>query len=79
MNTQFDKNGKPIDEIYLELSLPPYLEHDLKELRKWEKENVDFLDCLQDEVYGSINAAYHGNQITEEQARYLRKKYLGIS
>lgn len=78
MNTQFDKNGKPINKTYLEISLPPYLEHDIKALIKGEKENCHYLDCLQDEVYGSINAAYYGNQITEEQADYLRKKYLGF-
>ena len=39
-------------------------------------EQVSHLDCLYDDLYGSINAAQWGGDITREQADYLRKKYL---
>lgn len=31
---------------------------------------------MADELYGSINSAQHGYEITEETADYLRSKYL---
>ena len=37
---------------------------------------VTYLDCLWDELYGSINANQWGWEITKEQADYLRAKYL---
>lgn len=33
------------------------------------------LDCLINEMYGSINSALYSDEITEEQAKYLRDKY----
>lgn len=41
-----------------------------------EKANVRTLDCLWGELYGSINADFWSNVISEEQANYLRVKYL---
>ena len=35
-----------------------------------------YLDCLWNELYGSINADLWAGYITEEQANYLRKEYL---
>ena len=37
---------------------------------------MTYLDCLWDELYGSINASQWGWEITKEQADYLRAKYL---
>lgn len=34
------------------------------------------LDCLWDELYGSINASQWGWEISKKQADYLRAKYL---
>ena len=34
------------------------------------------LDCLWDELYGSINANQWGGEISPAQADYLRSKYL---
>lgn len=68
--------GKPIDKIYLEKDLPNFLKSDLEAYCKGEEEQVSHLDCLWDELYGSINSALYGNRITEEQARYLRLRYL---
>ena len=62
----------------MELTLPPYLINDIEALKEGEKTNSSVLDCLYDELYGSINAAYHGHVISKEQATYLRAKYLGI-
>lgn len=41
-----------------------------------EKDRVLHLDCLSDELYGAINSNLWGGRINEEQADYLRKKYL---
>jgi len=64
------------DEDILELSLPGYLKKDIIALAEGYENGSPVLDCLYCEVQGSINAAFHGNEITEEQADYLRKKYL---
>lgn len=59
---------------YLEVDLPPYLQHDIDEIKKGEQP----YDCLWCELYGSINSALYDDEITEEQAEYLREKYLDI-
>ncbi|MEG2687074.1 MAG: hypothetical protein RR954_08160, partial [Christensenellaceae bacterium] len=41
-----------------------------------EKNKVSYMDCLWGELYGSINSDLWSNCITEEQAQYLRTKYL---
>lgn len=73
---KLDKDGKPVDKSYLECNLPSYLAHDLNAYKQGLKDNSTLLDCLHGELYGSINGAYHDGQITEEQADYLRNKYL---
>ena len=60
----------------LELNLPPYLQRDIEALKQGMDRDALYLDCLFDEVYGSINAAEWDAEITCEQARYLRAKYL---
>lgn len=66
------------DKTYLELNLPKYIQHDIKALTDGLSKNVLYLDCLYDELYGSINSAMWDEEITQEQAAYLRKKYLGL-
>jgi len=66
-----------INENQLEASLPPYLKNDILALLEGEMNNSLLLDCLYCEVQGSINAALYGKAITEEDAVYLRRKYLG--
>ncbi len=61
---------------YLEKCLPSYLENDLKNLKEGMKSNVSYLDCLIDELQGSVNSAYVDNEISEEQCDYLYKKYI---
>lgn len=71
-----DGDGKPKDKEYLETGLPQSLQHAIDEFVQGEKEQVSYLDCLWGELYGSINACQWGDRITEEQAGFLRKKYL---
>jgi plasmid maintenance system antidote protein VapI len=71
-------NGKPKNKAYLETGLSYSLQKAIDDLVQGEKEQVRHLDCLLDEVYGSINADFWSGEITEEQAHYLRKKYLGL-
>lgn len=71
-----DGDGKPKEKKYLETGLPESLQHALDEFVQGEKEHVSHMDCLWGELYGSINACQWGGRITQEQADYLRKKYL---
>ncbi len=85
MKTHIDiMTGKPIDTMYLEKGLPPFLEESLS---KW-KEVLPTLDtdkcptdwdCSFCELQSCINVAEVEQVITTEQAWYLRQKYLGIS
>ncbi|WP_313527774.1 hypothetical protein [Anaerotignum sp.] len=59
-----------------EKHLSPHLQKAIDELKQGEKDNVSYLDCLWGEVYGSINWDFWNGCLTEEQADYLRKKYL---
>ncbi len=57
-------------------TLPLYLQNNINNLAKeLKKEKSTIIDCLVDEVYGSINSAYYDNEITKEEANYLRNKY----
>lgn len=76
MNNKFGSDGKPLDFSYLEKDLPHYLQHDIDVYLKGRKENSSLIDCMLDEIYGSINSAEVDGEITHEQAAYLRKKYL---
>lgn len=65
-------------EEYWESNLPPFLQHDIDALLEGKRKQVLYVDCLLDEVYGSINSAYYDGSISKEQADYLRQKYLDI-
>ena len=41
-----------------------------------EKDKVSYMDCLWGELYSAINSNQWSNAITQEQADYLREKYL---
>lgn len=60
----------------LEKNLPASLQKAIDDFLWGETEQVLYLDCLSDEICGSINANLWSGRITEEQAGYLRKKYL---
>lgn len=66
-----------MDEDYLEMNLPEYLQDDIDNLMEGRRLNLILrLDVLYNEVQGSINSAFYGGLIDEKQANYLRKKYL---
>lgn len=65
-----------MDKEFLEINLPPFLKEDLENLIEGRKTNHFALDGLYNEVQSSINVAFYGGYIDEEQANYLRKKYL---
>lgn len=69
-------HGKPKDKTYLERNLSPHLTKAINDYVRGEKDQVSYMDCLWGELYGSINADLWSNCITEEQAHYLRTKYL---
>mgnify|MGYP000991157300 FL=1 len=64
------------EKRYLEVNLPAYLQHDIDALKVGLVERPLHLDCLLDEVQGSINSAEVDGLISSEQAAYLRAKYL---
>ena len=64
-----------MDENFIK-TLPVYLQNDINNLvRELEKKSSSIIDCLLEEVYGSINSAYYDREITKEEADYLRDKY----
>lgn len=69
-------SGKPTDKTYLEKNLPASLEKALREYIQGEKDKVSYMDCLWGELYSAINSNQWSNAITQEQADYLRAKYL---
>ena len=68
--------GKPTDQTYLEKNLPASLDKALREYIQGEKDKVSYMDCLWGELYSAINSNQWSNAITQEQADYLRAKYL---
>lgn len=72
-------DGKPRVKTYLETGLPGSIQKAIEEYQQGEKEQVLYLDCLWDELYGAINSNLWAGLITEEQADYLREKYLGLN
>jgi hypothetical protein len=69
LKNQFEENP-------LEQTLPTFLKNDIEALIKGYEEKPLHLDCLFNEVQGSINSARVDRQITEEQADYLWSTYL---
>lgn len=59
-----------------DVELPLYLTNDIQQLLLGIKNNDSLLDCMLDEVYGSINSAFWDGTITEKHAKHLRDKYL---
>lgn len=63
-------------EEILEKCLPKYLEDDLNNLKEGIKNKVSYIDCLINELQGSVNSAFVDGDITEEQCDYLYEKYI---
>lgn len=70
------ETGPQASALEPESGLPGFVRQSIENLLQGELEQVSHLDCLYDDLYGSINAAQWGGDITREQADYLRKKYL---
>lgn len=73
--------GLPKDKTYLECGLPPYLQISLDNMKKsWAIEDSGKTDIHWDlywcELSADINSAEVDKIISNEQASYLRKKYL---
>ena len=77
LETEQEKRTVSDKKTYLETGLSENIQKAIKDYLKGEKEQVLFLDCLWNELYGAINADLWAGIITEEQANYLREKYLG--
>lgn len=71
-----ERNPAILNKEILEKCLPPYLENDLKNLKDGIKNNVSYLDCLINELQGSVNSAFVDGDISEEQCDYLYEKYI---
>ena len=74
-------SGRPKSNTYLEKGLPAYLEQSLKKMElSWAQEDSGQKDLHWDitwcELNADINAAETEQDISHEQAQYLRKKYL---
>ena len=64
------------EEEILDKCLPKYLERDLIALKEGIKNKSKNLDCLYNELQGSINSAIVDGEITEKQCDYLYNKYI---
>lgn len=68
--------AKPGAHPEWETNLPATIQKDIDAYLEGIRSQVTYLDCLADELYGSINASQWGWEISKEQADYLRAKYL---
>ena len=68
--------AKPGDHPEWETNLPADLQKAIQDYLEGIRTQSSVLDCLWDELYGSINASQWGWEIAKEQANYLRAKYL---
>lgn len=84
LNPEYDdQTGLPVDESYLECGLPPFLQESLDRMKSaWVKldkgENYTLWDCDFCELQSNINVAEISGLISEQQAWFLRAKYLRI-
>ena len=68
--------AKPGAHPEWETNLPAAIQKDIDAYLEGIRTQSSVLDCLWDELYGSINASQWGWEISKEQADYLRTKYL---
>ncbi len=83
LEPDYDINGKPVDDSYLECGLPAFLMDSLSVFKSaTEKQQsgvvVTLMDCYYCELQSDINSAEVNNIISSEQAWFLREKYLGL-
>ena len=73
-----------MNQSYLELHLPEYQSDSVASFvqglkRKETDENYCRFDCDYCQLQSAINCAEVDNEISSDQAWYLREKYLGLS
>ena len=68
--------AKPGAHPEWETNLPAAIQKDIDAYLEGIRTQSSVLDCLWDELYGSINASQWGWEISKEQADFLRAKYL---
>lgn len=78
---RYDCNGLPQDKSYLECGLPPYLQTSLENMiASWNKIDSGQKDYRWDLYWNELNADINSAEIEQEispnQAWYLREKYL---
>jgi hypothetical protein len=66
-----------INEKYsIDFRMPDYLMKDIKLLEDGIEQNSSIVDCLQDNLYGTLNIALINDMsITKDQAAIIRKRY----
>ena len=62
---------------YKEYGLPKYLNESIQAYMQGKDTSI--WDCLYCELQSDINVAEQEQEITSEQAWYLREKYLGLN
>ena len=55
--------------------LPIYLQKSIREYQENKNDKYHW-DIYYDDLYGSINSAQHGGELTKEEADWLREEYL---
>jgi hypothetical protein len=76
-----NETGLPLNQEYLEYGLPQYLQESVENMQKsWELEDCGIKDYNWDvcwcDLNADINSAEVEQEITSQQAWYLRRKYL---
>lgn len=67
------------EKSYLEVDLPAYLQLSIDDYKEGVRLDLNLrIDALWADLYSSINIAFWDREISDEQAKYLRDKYLGI-
>jgi len=81
LSDEQQETGRPADDSYLECGLPDFLRESVQAMKEaWKKLDAgqEYLrwDCDYCNLQSDINSAQVNQIISEEQAWYLREKYL---
>lgn len=70
------KLERSVRELEIDFPIPEYLQNDIAAFIKGMNEKDWSIDCLMNEIQGSINMAMMSGTITKTQADLLREYYL---
>lgn len=76
LHTVMFKLDYQVKELPINFRIPQYLESDIRAFIKGMNEKDLSIDCLMNEIQGSINMAMLSGAITKPQADMLRDYYL---